>query len=325
MLNSFLSEFGQDRAVELLGYVLILLALTSVGTLGLVLANQINVARRNRRQADRTNEIVRHLGRSIFGEEGWAVVESTAARDGRQIDSILPLLEVEAFDSWSENAIDQGLLSRYEAERLRAKMSGDLVPASSPGEGPARSNVPIAPRMPISVAQEKYEVRGAIADVYNAEFRVWLLDNADGISEAEPALFTVLSRSGPHQFESRFSWDQDGSILVKSPDTIDHQQKRRFVRYPVALPAKVRTYLSGTSGTKTRITDLGGGGATISNPDGEYSIGNVIEIGFRAASKDYVVIGRVIRTSNDAQFLHLRFEAIKDHLREQIASSVVYC
>lgn len=70
------------------------------------------------------------------------------------------------------------------------------------------------------------------------------------------------------------------------------------------------------------MRELDGGGATVTNPDGSSIVGNVVALTSSTGGQQYHVAGRVIRTSRADTDLHVRFEAMKDEQRAQIAGSV---
>ena len=177
--------------------------------------------------------------------------------------------------------------------------------------------------MPVAVRQGSVNARGTIAEVGENAFSVWLLNNDDELKEEEPATVLLLSRSGPYTFQAYLRKDHDGTLVVERPGRIVRTQRRRFERRPASLSATVREYLGGEQPvTQTTISELSGGGATLANPDHEFDVGNVLTMSFFAGDQHYTVAGRVVRTSADESRLHVRFEAMKDQQREEIARSL---
>jgi hypothetical protein len=152
---------------------------------------------------------------------------------------------------------------------------------------------------------------------------MWVINDSDKLHEDEPASFLLLSRSGPYRFSARMKRGEDGSIVVERPGRILRDQRRRFGRYPSAIPAVAKPYLSTETPVPVTIRELSGGGATVTNPGTRYAAGNVVELSFASGRQNYTVAGRVVRTSADGVLLHLRFEALKDQDRLEIAESLV--
>ncbi|HKJ85908.1 MAG TPA: PilZ domain-containing protein [Spirochaetia bacterium] len=293
MIVRVLEVLGRDRAFELFEYLILFFVLTSLATLIAVLAHQFKLRKVLRLSNSRLEKIVRHLGLSLYGESGWQKVEETAAANGHRLDSLLSLLT----------------------------QPPDLSPST--GAGWSFSEVVPTSGMPVAVRQGGVHARGTIAEVGENAFAIWLLDDDAQFDEGEPVTVLLLSRSGPYTFEASLRTDDDGTVIVERPERIVRTQRRRFERRPASLPATVHEYLDGESrSTETTISELSGGGATLVNPNHEFAVGNVLTMSFFAGTQHYTVAGRVVRSSADESRLHVRFEAMKDQQREDIARSL---
>jgi len=293
MIVRVLEVLGRDRAFELFEYLILFFVLSSLATLVAVLAHQLKLRRVFRLSNSRLEKIVGYLGRSLYGEMGWQKVEETAAANGQRLDSLLEVLTPPSDLSPSTGA-DWGF--------------AEVVPASG---------------MPVAVRQGRVNARGTIAEVGENAFAVWLLDDEVQLNEDELATVLLLSRSGPYTFEASVRTDVDGTVIVGRPERIVRTQRRRFERRPASLPATVHEYLDGESRTtETTISELSGGGATLLNHGHEFAVGNVLTMSFFAGTQHYTVAGRVVRSSADESRLHVRFEAMKDQQREDIARSL---
>jgi hypothetical protein len=275
-----------------------------------------------RRTNRRLENVVRYLGRNLLGEDGWARVEHVATSNGRKLDSLTALFDPEAFEKWSHRAAKKGLLSAPEIDELKERLTqpAELVTLGN-GENGARECVP-ASGMPVAISQENVQARGTIADVAEHSFTIWVLNDCDDLDEEEPASVLLLSRSGPYHFSARLQKAEDGTLIVERPARIVRDQKRRFGRYAASLPAIVKPYLGDEQVAEVTIREMSGGGATITNPDGRFDMGNVLELSFTTGRSHYTVAGRVVRTSNAGDLLHIRFEAMKDQERNEIARSL---
>lgn len=322
MISELLAMLGQDRTFELLEFLIILFVLLSAATLVVVAVHTVRTNRTERRTNRRIEDVVRFLGRNIFGDEGWQVIEQTAAADGRHIDSLLSAFDVAEFDQWSSEAVKQGVLTAAEVESLRTGLNRPPELTTIPAAQPDESVIVPALGMPIAVSQGGVQARGTIAEVAESSFTVWVLNRAEELVDGEPASFLLLSRSGPYQFDATMYKGDDDTLVVARPARIVRTQRRRFGRRPAALPAVVRPYLGDGESRRVVINDLSGGGASVANPGMQFSTGNVVELAFSAGGNEYVVAGRVVRTSNDGHNMHVRFEAMKDQERHEIAESV---
>ncbi|MFW5688975.1 MAG: PilZ domain-containing protein [Spirochaetota bacterium] len=322
MVERILRMLGSDRAFELFEYLILFFVIFSVATLLFVLAYEIRSRRALRRANGRLEEVVRYLGRNLFGEEAWKTLERSVSSNGRKLDSLLGLLDPASFELWARDAIERGVIDSSMADDLRERITQPpdfnrpLISQSDVSEC-----IPVS-GMPIAVLQDQVQVRGTIAEVGANTFTVWVLDANDELDSERTASFMLLSRSGPYTFEAPMEKADDGSLVVQRPHRILRNQRRRFRRRPAALSASVKRYLSSDPPDETVINDLSGGGATVMNPNHAYEVGDVLTLAFAIASRHYMVTGRVVRVSGDDHRLHVRFEAMKDQQRQEIAESV---
>lgn len=319
MMN-LLSRLGVDRTFELIEFLILFFVLTSVATLLAVLAYSLRSRRVARASDKRLEAILQHLGRDLFGEDAWAAVEKTLVGDPRRMDTFLSVLDQESFDVWASNAEQSGLVPSSEIQLLRSRLT-------RPGE--ARRQVAAPARvsesnptfgMPVAVQQGGFQARGTIADVEKETFTLWVLGEEDQFDDSTEASFVLLSRSGTYQFDSRFRKLPDGTLVVDRPARSLRSQRRRFDRHAARLPVNVARINDDSQRTDATITELGGGGATVTDPERVFEEGQVLKLSFEAGGNNFTVAGRVIRADDGA--LHVRFEAMRDQERLEIAESV---
>lgn len=320
MVARVFAELGSERAFELFDFLVLLFLLVSIVTLVVVLVGQITSRRRARAADVRIVSIVRLLGKDLFGDEAWEVVERAVSGNGSRVNALLSVLDRASFETWAAEAVRAGRVSGEELELLRDRLTPAVEPAHLPPQPePCRPTF----GMPVSVDQHGYQVRGTVADVGEDALTVWILGAGENFDEEQPASFMLLSRNGAYQFESRFSKRPDDTLVVERPDQIVWTQRRRFGRHPATLPVSLTTYLGDDDPVESTICELGGGGATVTNPAGSFRVGNVLTLEFTAGGAEYSVTGRVVRASHEARRLHVRFEAMMDQQRYALAESVV--
>lgn len=320
-MEAMLSIFGLDRSFELIEYLVLFFVLVSVTTLifvGISLARN----RRSSRDSDKRLEtILRHLGRGLFGEDAWFTVEQNLAGDPKKIDAFLSVLDRESFEVWADAAEQSGLVTPSDIELLRHRLARSDEPqrrTQAPVPGSA-ANPTFG--MPVAVQQGSYQTRGTIADVDEQTFSLWVLGEDSSFDDSRPASFVLLSRSGTYQFDSEFRLLQDGTMTVNRPARSLQNQRRRYERYAARLPVDIARFPDGDETETATITELSGGGATVTDPDGLFQEGQVLNLAFSAGGKSFTVPGRIVRADDGA--LHIRFEAIRDQERVLIAESVI--
>jgi PilZ domain-containing protein len=321
MMSSVLSMLGQDRAFELFEFLIMLFVLISVATLIAVAVYMIRSRRSTRASDHRLEAVLRHLGRGLFGEDAWDTVERSLAEDPRRVDTFLSVIDRESFDVWAGEAERTGTVEAADVKLLRDRLTR---PSESQRQGPAPARVSeCSPTfgMPVAVQQASFQTRGTIAEVAKHSFTMWLLGDGDEIDDSMEASFVLLSRSGTYQFDAQFTKQPDGMLSVQRPAQTLRSQRRRFDRHPARLPVNVARLLSDGHPTEAVITELSGGGATVTNPASSFSEGHVLNLSFVAGGRSYTVAGRVVRAEDDGS-LHVRFEAMRDQERQAISESV---
>ena len=318
MWASLLTLAG-DRTFELIGFLILFFVLVSVLTLISVLVFRHRNRRITQSVDKRLETILRHLGRDLFGEDAWVVVEQTLNGNQVKIDGFLSVLDRESFDLWADSALRSGEVTQDEIEQLRGKLTYSVeerrtrAPALITECNPALG-------MPVAVQQGAIQTRGAVADIDKKTFGLWILGENLDFDESQKASFVLLSRSGTFQFDSEFSMLPDGLMIVQLPERSIRSQRRRFDRFPARLPVYVARIVEDSKPVEATITELSGGGATVADLSGLFDEGHVLKLSFEAGKNLFSVIGRVIRADDGA--LHIRFEAMPDQERLQIARSV---
>ena len=315
-----LTRLGGDRAFELIEFLILFFVLVSAITLVLVFAFWYRNRRETQSMDKRFETILRHLGRSLFGEDAWVVVEQTLSSDGKRIDAFFSVLDSESFDLWADSALRSGAVSETEVKQLRRRLT---FPAEERKHRAPALITECNPTlgMPVAIQQGATQTRGAVADVDKKTFALWVLGEDLQFDESREASFVLLSRSGTYQFDSRFSVLPDGTLIVEMPSRSMRSQRRWFDRFPARLPVNVVRINEDSEPIEATITELSGGGATVMERSGLFDEGNVLNLSFEADDNAYSVIGRVLRADDGA--LHIRFEAMRDQERLEIAQSVV--
>lgn len=323
MISSVLSRLGQDRAFEAFEFLILFFVLVSVVTLAVVLIHQWRTRRTARDTNRRLEGVLRLLGRDLFGAEAWDVVEEKISGNGSRLDTFLSVLDRESFEVWAIEAERTGEVDASEIRLLRDRLvqPGEVRRLAS---APARiSECNPTFGMPVAVHQSGYQTRGTIAEVEDGTFTMWILGDVDQMDDSRQASFVLLSRSGTYQFDADFTKHADGTLVVQRPVRTLRSQRRRFERHAARLSVTMAPFLGEEQPMEALITELSGGGATVTNPEGSFAVGNVLTLSFEAGGRQYTVAARVVRAGTEDGELHVRFEAMKDQERDAIAESVV--
>ena len=145
------------------------------------------------------------------------------------------------------------------------------------------------------------------------------LRNGDLIFDEETELTCYFKRS-TDTFFFFFSVlsSEPGFIELAHPQKVKKVQRRKYYRKEVRKQAVIQRN-DGKHRMPTILTDLGGGGATAKNRDGLYKKGDAVLLAFSVPDYgEMSVSGRILRTSRDGANLHIRFDPLKEKMRDKI-------
>ncbi|MBA7517166.1 hypothetical protein ES705_09219 [subsurface metagenome] len=113
------------------------------------------------------------------------------------------------------------------------------------------------------------------------------------------------------------------AIHLAHSETIRRTQRRVYYREKLSLPIFVRPAGSEEKPLLSAFLDLGGGGASLRNPQKRYEAGVDLELTFLPSGSDRLSLtAKVIRASQGGKILHVRFGTITDSVRDRIIGSL---
>ncbi len=90
------------------------------------------------------------------------------------------------------------------------------------------------------------------------------------------------------------------------------------------MPVMVRVAGSEEKHNSYKFLDLGGGGASITNPDLRFRPGDDIEIMFRPGTEAPIeLVGEVIRLSDAGKVMHVSFGPVREAMRDRIIGFIL--
>jgi c-di-GMP-binding flagellar brake protein YcgR len=133
------------------------------------------------------------------------------------------------------------------------------------------------------------------------------------------------NQSGLYTFTSRIIKAEKGVMLIVHSENIRRIQRRKFYRRKISMPVYVHRDDDTAMPAHTLCTDLGGGGASIINPDRHFKPGDRLELHFRLAEKRKTqkqqrihATGEVVRLSEGGRKAHILFDALPEAVRDRI-------
>ncbi len=135
----------------------------------------------------------------------------------------------------------------------------------------------------------------------------------------DKAVFQYQNSHGVFLFKSE-CLKRNGQLHVMSHQShFQQKQKRAFFRSPWDGPVDLSLFEKGDA-VPGRFIEIGGGGASVSNPGEKFSQGDFISLTFKLPgnSHHFELRGQVLRTTKQNSRLHIRFEGLKDGDRDKI-------
>ncbi|NBC28643.1 MAG: hypothetical protein GVY29_01465 [Spirochaetes bacterium] len=116
---------------------------------------------------------------------------------------------------------------------------------------------------------------------------------------------------------------EDGVLSLRHSEHVSRKQKRKFFRKRVSEPAHVSLDGDESEQHSTRIRDLGGGGASFMNPDGLFSVGELVQLHLGARDGSRLALhAKILRLSEDGSVCHVEFFSIRESVRDKIYNMI---
>jgi hypothetical protein len=131
------------------------------------------------------------------------------------------------------------------------------------------------------------------------------------------ALF-FRNAAGIFAFRTRITDLAGEAVHLEHSTQVSHFQRRKYYRRMVRLPVLVTRVPAAMSPRQTILLDLGGGGASLQNPQGLFGEGDALRMWFFPGSERLAVAGTVVRVSKNGTYIHVRFESLSEAGRNRI-------
>lgn len=127
--------------------------------------------------------------------------------------------------------------------------------------------------------------------------------------------------AGVFTFRSTVLGENGQFAKLSHSEQIKKYQKRRYFRRKIDLPVHIYPFDSDKP-VLSRFRDIGGGGASIVNPDRRFKEGDELEMRFTPDDAEITLTGTVMRVSEGGGVIHVNYEHIRDSLRDRIYSAI---
>lgn len=125
--------------------------------------------------------------------------------------------------------------------------------------------------------------------------------------------------SGVYRFTSQVIASEHDVAAVAHSERLECVQRRQFYRAPLQLPVYVQPAMKKEPAVVSHFYDLGGGGASIANPNQRFRRGDQVVLSFHPDSQESLrTIGRVVRTSKRNSVAHISFENLTQEAQDRL-------
>jgi c-di-GMP-binding flagellar brake protein YcgR len=173
---------------------------------------------------------------------------------------------------------------------------------------------------PVVVMQKGREQNpGRIVSVDSSSLAIELGDAGRPPKSGLPVSIVFENPSGIYSFTTSVRVAGKGVIKVAHSEAIERFQRRRFYRKKLLMPVYVKRVGTQEHYALTTIKDLGGGGASITNPDKRFVLDDKLSLTFFTLGRKRINLSAtVVRLSENGETLHLSFGAMPESSRDRI-------
>ncbi|MFP4301613.1 MAG: flagellar brake protein [Spirochaetaceae bacterium] len=220
------------------------------------------------------------------------------------------------FNRAAKAAREAGTLERAQIAALRVKLgfAGSMVGSkpSSSTEIPMDSQVLLTDRR-----NRRFAAR--VLPPTTGAFRVEPKQRVQLPPTGSPVKVVYEGDGGVFSFESHVLRNEGEIVELQHSEDLEGSQRREHARRLAEVPVELEP-LDGNGDRFSSVTvDIGGGGATIVNPERRFRRNEELQVTlYFAKEEELEVTAKVIRVSENGEHLHLKWVAIPEGKRDRI-------
>ena len=220
------------------------------------------------------------------------------------------------FNSCAGRALDENEITEEQVSALRVKLGF----AGKQTDKPPKSTTELPAGAGVLIDEKDHEpVRARVREHRADFFEVQLDEDARDFALDRPVTVVYQTNSGMFAFDTEVRAHEGPVLRLAHSEKPQRLQRRRYYRRDVDMPVYVRNTGDEASPKLTHFLDVGGGGASIRNPNGEVKKGSDVELTFHPNSEERLNLhGRVVRTSRQGSVLHIKFERLRESARDKV-------
>ena len=312
MLSDFYAGFFASR-IEIIVLVALLIAFVAM----LVVFYLRRERRERRRLRQQGEEAYREQIQSLpLSRQDEDALEKLARNLDRPERKYLLLRNQAMFNACAHRAGETGDVANAELSALRVKLG---FTGEKTGETP-ESTAELPPGAAVLIIEEGTEpVPGQVLDPIPSAFRLRVKNEKPPFTSGDLVEVIYQNRSGIYRFETGILEISGRELSLSHSEEISRVQRRKYYRREVGFPVYIRSARRTDRPIRSQFIDIGGGGASLYNPQGSFKPGDEIELTFHPDSSDTLhVIGDVIRRSHGGEVIHVSFSHLRESARDKI-------
>lgn len=187
-------------------------------------------------------------------------------------------------------------------------------------EGIPHSSAELPLEMPVLIMQKgRRQNTGRVLGVDSRSLIIELGDASTPPKPGIPVSIVFENPSGHYSFTTSVKAVGKGIINVAHSEAIERFQRRTFYRKKLLMPVYVKRTGTEEHHTLTTLIDLGGGGASITNPEQRFVLDDKLSLTFFTPGRKRINLSAtVVRVSENGETLHLSFGDMPESSRDRI-------
>ena len=224
-----------------------------------------------------------------------------------------------AFNSAAVQLREAGEANAQQIAALRVKLG--FTAAGSDRATRASADIPAGSNLLIARNRYRRPMKAKVLPPQPDAFRVRLLEEGSRLPPGAGVDVFYQSSAGVFTFHTTVLAEHQREARLAHSEDLKRYQKRRYYRRRVEIPVHVYPFDSDKP-LLSKSKDIGGGGASLVNPNRHFKVGDDLELRFKTDDTEIRITGTVVRVSDSGQTIHVNYEHIRDSVRDRIYNAI---
>ncbi|MFW6261237.1 MAG: PilZ domain-containing protein [Spirochaetota bacterium] len=191
------------------------------------------------------------------------------------------------------------------------------------GDRAPHSSAAIPEGSTVLIARNRYRrpVKAKVLAPTPDSFRVRLVDSGTRLPPGAGVDVFFQGSAGVFTFHTTVLAEEAGEARLSHSEDLKRYQKRRYYRRRVEIPVHLYPF-DQDKPLLSKSRDIGGGGASLLNPEGHFKVGDDLELRFTPDDAEIRITGTVVRVSDSGRTIHVNYEHIRDSVRDRIYNAI---